>query len=153
MPVLVPELSDSELRSQRAGWPAIGGPFYPSSLGGWRAELQTRSARTRAGVALVDGLHQIHQRQRRLPAPDGHRLVVRRRRDAIEAALGPLGAQPLRIDEAVAGPDSVDAFLRRERGHRGGSVDTHQEDRITVVRAGLVAEPLRTVVDGGLQVG
>ena len=54
MPVLVPELSDSELRSQRAGWPPIGGPFYPSSLGGWRAELQTRG-RFRYLIAWIGG--------------------------------------------------------------------------------------------------
>ena len=96
---------------------------------------------------------ELRELRRRRPAADRHRLVVRAGRDPAQAALRPLGAQPLRVDDALARPDRVDAVARVERLHRGGRGDPHEEDRVAVVLAGLVAEALRPVGDDGPELG
>src|SRR4029079_2037090 len=64
-----------------------------------------------------------------------------------EAALRAFSAEPLRVDDALAGPHAVDAGSRIEHRHRRRGVDARQEDRIAVVRLGMVTEALGPAID------
>src|SRR5687767_257205 len=102
-------------------------------------------------IGRVPRSEQLKQCRRRLPAADRHRSIGRRSGDLAQSTLRSLRAETLRVDHAVTRPDLVDTFSRIEDGECLCRITVHQEDRIAVISARLLAETLGLVPDDAFE--